>query len=103
MSSRPTPGATYWLLWTQFLELLILDPSMPVMNGLDAVRKIMSISPGTGIVLFTAHASEQLLTEAKNIGIRAVIPKDGKTSMDDLVAALREIPRAAWDRAIHAR
>jgi DNA-binding NarL/FixJ family response regulator len=84
-------------------DLLILDFSMPVMNGLDAARKILPIAPEIGIVLFTAHASEQLLTEAKNIGIRAVIPKDGKTSMDDLVAALREIPRAAWDRAIHAR
>lgn len=76
-------------------HLLIIDPSMPVMNGLDAVRKIMSISPGIGIVLFTAHASEQFLTEAKSIGIRAVIPKDSTTSIDDLVAALREIPRAA--------
>ena len=76
-------------------DLLILDLSMPVMNGLEAARKILPISPRIGIVLFTAHASEQLITEAKRIGIRAVIPKDGATSMDDLVAALREIPRAA--------
>src|ERR1700758_183726 len=27
-------------------DLLILDLSMPVMNGLDAARKILSISPG---------------------------------------------------------
>ena len=76
-------------------DLLILDLSMPVMNGLDAARKILPISPGIGIVLFTAHVSEQLLREAKSIGIRAVLPKDGKTSVDDLIAALREVPRAA--------
>ena len=70
-------------------DLLILDFSMPVMNGFDAARKILPISPRIGIVLFTAHASEQLITEAKGIGITAVIPKDG-ASMDDLVAALRE-------------
>jgi DNA-binding NarL/FixJ family response regulator len=68
---------------------------MPVKNGLDPARKILSISPGIGIVLFTAHGSEQLLTEARGIGIRAVVPKDGKTSVDDLIVALREIPRAA--------
>jgi DNA-binding NarL/FixJ family response regulator len=76
-------------------NLLILDLSTPVMNGLDAARKILSISPGIGIVLFTAHVSEQLFREAKIIGIRAVVPKDGKTSMDALFAALREVPRAA--------
>ena len=76
-------------------DLLVLDLSMPVMNGLDAARRILPISPGTAIVLFTAHASEQLHTEAKSIGIRAVVPKDGKTSMDALVAALRDMPRAA--------
>ena len=69
-------------------DLLILDLSMPVMNGLEAARKILPISPRIGIVLFTAHASEQLLTEAKSIGIRAVVPK-GETSMDNLVAELR--------------
>ena len=76
-------------------DLLILDFSMPVMNGLVAAWKILSISPRIGIVLFTAHASEPLLTEAKSIGIRAVVPKDEKTSVDALFSALSEVPRAA--------
>src|SRR5579859_1134993 len=58
-------------------DLLILDLSMPGMNGLDAARKIIPTCPGTGIVLFTGHTTAQLLTEAKSIGIRSVIPKDG--------------------------
>jgi two-component system, NarL family, response regulator len=76
-------------------DLLILDLSMPIMNGLDAARKMLLISPRIVIVLFTAYASEPLLTEARSIGIKAVVPKDGNTSVDDLIAALREMPRAA--------
>src|ERR1700739_2805873 len=62
-------------------DLLLLDLSMPVINGLDAARRILPISPAIGFVLFTAHASEQLLTEAKRIGSRAVVPKGGKASI----------------------
>lgn len=36
-------------------DLLVLDLSMPVMNGLDAARRIAAISPSTRIVLFTGN------------------------------------------------
>jgi DNA-binding NarL/FixJ family response regulator len=70
-------------------DLLVLDLSMPVMNGLDAARKIAFVSPKTRIVLFTGYASN-LLTEAKSVGIRAVIPKGEASSVQDLISALRE-------------
>ena len=71
-------------------ELLVLDLSMPVMNGLDAARKIAMVSPRTEIVLFTAHVSEQLVREATSVGIRAVLQKDGLASLEHLLAILRE-------------
>lgn len=40
-------------------DFLVLDLSMPVMNGLEAARKIAVISPKTRIVLFTGHARDQ--------------------------------------------
>jgi len=69
---------------------LVLDLSMPVMNGLDAARKIALVSPKTRIVLFTGYASEHLLTEARSAGIRAVIRKDEDSSVARLISALRE-------------
>jgi DNA-binding NarL/FixJ family response regulator len=37
-------------------DLVILDLSMPVMNGYDAAREIKRILPGTRIILFTLYA-----------------------------------------------
>ena len=71
-------------------DVLILDLAMPVMNGLDAAWWIRIISPKTRIVLFTGHACEQVLREAKNVGIRAVIAKDRDAALQRLIATLRE-------------
>lgn len=70
-------------------DLLVLDLSMPVMNGFDAAREITAVLPNVGIVMFTAHATQQLLNEAKNVGVKAVVPKDG--SLQLLLTKLREL------------
>ena len=78
-------------------DLVVLDFSMPVKNGLDAARTIAIVCPNSEMVLFTAHASKELTMEAKRVGIRAVVSKDG-SGLDQLVTALRQVshnPRAA--------
>lgn len=72
-------------------DLLVLDLSMPVMNGLDAARRIVAISLTTQMVLFTSHANEQLAAEAKIAGIQAVLHKDGDASLRRLVKFLRQL------------
>ena len=37
-------------------DLIILDLSMPVMNGMDAARELKRIMPQVPIILFTLHA-----------------------------------------------
>jgi CheY-like chemotaxis protein len=37
-------------------ELIILDFSMPVMNGLEAAKELKKLMPGVPIILFTQHA-----------------------------------------------
>ena len=79
-------------------DLIVLDFAMPVKNGLDAARTITSESPNSEIVLFTAHATNQLTKEAKQVGIRTVVAKDSTASLEQLVSILRQIrlnPRAA--------
>ena len=56
-------------------DVVILDLSMPVMNGLEAARKIGSIAPKTAMVLFTMHSSDHLVKDAQEVGIRDVISK----------------------------
>jgi CheY-like chemotaxis protein len=56
-------------------DLIILDFSMPVMNGIDAARAIKKIMPGVPIILFTIHGSEMLSAVAKEAGIDAFVSK----------------------------
>jgi CheY-like chemotaxis protein len=69
---------------------VILDFSMPVMNGLDAAREITRIAPDVQIVMFTMHVSEQLRREAEAAGIKDVISKSD-TIGNHLLASLKTI------------
>ena len=75
-------------------DIVILDLSMPVMNGLEAARKISSIAPKTAMVLFTMHATEHLMNDARSAGIKHVISKlDGAATLLDSVEGIVERPR----------
>jgi DNA-binding NarL/FixJ family response regulator len=68
-------------------NVVILDFSMPVMNGLDAAREIARIAPTVVTFLFTMHNSEQLQMEAKTVGIREVVSKSDRFQ-EQLLASL---------------
>jgi two-component system chemotaxis response regulator CheY len=69
---------------------VILDLSMPVMNGLDAAREITRIAPKIQIVMFTMHVTEQLRKDAQSVGIKDVISKS-ETIGDHLLPSLRTL------------
>jgi DNA-binding NarL/FixJ family response regulator len=56
-------------------DIVLLDLSMPVMNGLDAARHITAICPDTPMLMFTMHSCEQVLKLAEPVGIRNVLSK----------------------------
>jgi DNA-binding NarL/FixJ family response regulator len=63
-------------------DLIILDLSMPVMNGLDAARALKAKRPAIPIVLYSLYTDEAVRAEAVAAGIRMVV---SKADMDDLV------------------
>jgi DNA-binding NarL/FixJ family response regulator len=71
-------------------DLVLLDYSMPLMNGLEAAREIKSISPGSSMFLFTMYASDPLRKLAEDAGVRTVISKD-VGGVSALVKAIEEI------------
>lgn len=71
-------------------DVVILDLSMPVMNGLDAARAIKAIAPGTHILMFTLHTYPQLLDEARKVGIDHVVSK-ADSSGTELLKAVRTL------------
>ena len=49
-------------------ELILLDISMPLLNGLDAARQLKKILPETKLLFLTMHASPRYATEAFKAG-----------------------------------
>lgn len=64
-------------------DLIVLDFSMPVMNGIQAAKALKQTMPHVPIILFTGHASSALEQEAFAAGIASVVSKDQDIS--DLV------------------
>jgi DNA-binding NarL/FixJ family response regulator len=73
-------------------DVVLLDYSMPIMNGLDAARVITARSPECPLLMFTMFASRQLSTLAREAGIKAVISKD-VGGMRAIVEAVRNATR----------
>lgn len=70
-------------------DVVILDLSMPVMNGLEAARAIKTIAPGTRILMFTLHTYPYLSDEARKAGIDQVLSKTESTG--ELLQAVRTL------------
>ena len=56
-------------------DLIILDLSMPVMNGLEAAPLLIKILPHVWLILFTAHNGPEVDRLSTAAGIHAVVPK----------------------------
>lgn len=57
-------------------DLITLDVSMPVMNGLEAAPRLRKLFPKTPIILFTMYGTKQLENEASRLGVSLVLTKD---------------------------
>jgi DNA-binding NarL/FixJ family response regulator len=56
-------------------DLILLDLSMPVMNGLDAARALKRLMPEIPIVMFSAHSDSFTKKEACSAGVSALVSK----------------------------
>jgi DNA-binding NarL/FixJ family response regulator len=72
-------------------EIVVLDVSMPELHGLEAARQIHAAVPGTEIVIFTMHESEELIRQALSSGVRAVVVKSDVEG--HLIAAVESVLR----------
>ncbi len=70
-------------------DVITLDVTMPVMDGLETARKLFEINPDVKIIMLSAMGDEVLHNEAKQIGIKHFLTKPFKP--DDLKSKLAEI------------
>jgi CheY-like chemotaxis protein len=52
--------------------LVVLDLSMPVMNGLEAARELKRLFPSVALVMFTSLPTAHLKQEALSAGVSAL-------------------------------
>ena len=71
-------------------DLIIMDLSMPVMNGLDATRAIRRIMPNVPILLLSGYSDLLTPNEARSVGISALL---SKSEILMLVEAAHEVLR----------
>jgi DNA-binding NarL/FixJ family response regulator len=72
-------------------NIVILDISMPDLNGVDAAKRIKKASPDTEVLIFSAHYSDQLIREILDAGVRGYIVKSD--SDRDLVIAVESLAK----------
>ena len=56
-------------------DIVVMDMTMPELNGLDAAIQIKRRLPKTEIIIFSGHATEQLIREAFEAGVKSFINK----------------------------
>ena len=72
-------------------DIVILDITMPELNGLDAARQIKRKSTETEILIFTAQETEKLVHDVFDSGARSYIMKtDAADHLIDAIKALSE-------------
>lgn len=57
-------------------HVAVLDIGMPLLNGVDATRRIRKSSPHTEVLILTMHESEDLVQQVSEAGARGYILKD---------------------------
>jgi DNA-binding NarL/FixJ family response regulator len=56
-------------------DVVVLDITMPELNGLEAARQIKKASPKSEVLMLTAHESEDLIHQVFDVGARSYILK----------------------------
>ena len=79
-------------------DLLILDLSMPRMDGLAALVEIKRVAPGTRVLVMTVHRTEEYVFKAIESGADGYLLKDASAS--ELMIAVRSV--LAGDRYLCA-
>jgi two-component system response regulator NreC len=72
-------------------DLVVMDISMPTLNGLDAARQMTRSSPKTKTILLTQHDEPQYVSEALEAGVKGYVLKNQVAS--DLLLAIRQVSR----------
>ena len=70
-------------------DVIIMDITMPEMNGLEAAARIAAERPDIPVIMFSLHLSEDVVSRFKNGSIRGAVSKS--EAARDLLDAVRSV------------
>jgi DNA-binding NarL/FixJ family response regulator len=70
-------------------DVILLDISMPRLNGIDAARQLKKMLPSTRLIFLTMHAGEDYVTEAFRAGAMGYILK--RAAASELLTAIHTV------------
>ncbi len=68
-------------------DIILLDISMPGMNGLEAIVRLHKVVPQIKVVILTMHSSKEYISQMIAAGVRGYVLKDSPPA--ELVQAIR--------------
>jgi DNA-binding NarL/FixJ family response regulator len=69
--------------------LVLMDVAMPLLNGLQATRKILKAAPATKVLMLSVHDDAVYIEEATKSGAKGYLIKH--TAVNSLCRAVREV------------
>ncbi len=76
-------------------DLVLLDVNMPIMDGIETLKKLKQIDPDCVAVMLTSLANRQTIEQAIELGAANYIRKD--TSREEITKALSETIAACFE------
>jgi DNA-binding NarL/FixJ family response regulator len=70
-------------------DIILLDISMPVLNGIDAAHRLRELLPSARVIFVTMHSDPDYVAEAFRAGARGYILK--RAAASELLTAIREV------------
>jgi DNA-binding NarL/FixJ family response regulator len=73
-------------------DVVLLDLSMPQLDGLEVIARLRDVAPGVGIVVFSGFAADRMGKIAVALGADRYLEKG--EAIDDVRQAVREVAQA---------
>ncbi len=75
-------------------DVVLVDISMPLLNGIDAAKHLLKISPQAKVIFLTMHADSDYVSEAFRAGASGYLLK--RSAASELVTAINEVMKGRY-------
>jgi DNA-binding NarL/FixJ family response regulator len=72
-------------------DVILMDIAMPILNGLEATRQILSTNPSARILILSAHSDDEYIEHMTAVGVAGFLEK--QTSAEILTKAVHEVAK----------